>query len=180
MFGGRGGRGSGGRFEGPGFSGLGPSGLRAGRGLGPGGDSDGHDGPLGVDHFPGTPRQPAIDPAVLERRKKNIAARLKRQVHGLQMLADFIDESVHERASEILGDRGSGSVGHETEVQRPGNPSSMYMYKVLGADDKERQPICQQRFDQTQAFEYCLQLYQAVPEVRMSKYGHFVLPATAG
>lgn len=175
----------GGRFDGMGgrghFGELGPSGLRAGRGFGgPGGFQGPSNGPGG---FQGTPRQPVIDPAVRERRNKSIAARLKRQVRGLQLSADLVEESILERFADVeAGDDeqdDSKGVSEKAEEQSTGGLKGMYMYKVLGGDDKDRLPICQQRFDQTQAFEYCLQLYQAVPEVRISKYGHFVVPAVA-
>lgn len=124
-----------------------------------------------------------IDPAVRERRNKSIAARLKRQVRGLQLSADLVEESILERFADVeAGDDeqdDSKGVSEKAEEQSTGGLKGMYMYKVLGGDDKDRLPICQQRFDQTQAFEYCLQLYQAVPEVRISKYGHFVVPAVA-
>ena len=176
MFPGRGARGRfAGRFDSPRppFGGLGPNGMRAGHGYeGPSNFEGPGDSPAGKGF---TPRQPAIDPAVLERRKKSVAARLKRQVAGLQLSADLVDESVLERFSEIE----AAAEGEESSPEdQPGDLSRMYMFKVLGGDDKDRLPICQQRFDQTQAFEYCLQLYQTVPEVRMSKYGHFIVPAS--
>ena len=177
MFAGRGSRGFGGRMEGPGTGGLGPSGMRAGRGFGPRAFEGPEGSGGGMGQGLGSPRQPAIDPAVLERRKKSITARLQRQIRALQISGDLVDEAVLQRVAE-LEEKGGQASSHQHEGE-PGGPAAdlagMYMYKVLGADDRERLPMCQQRFDQTQAFEYCLQLYQAVPEVRMSKFGHFIV-----
>ncbi|KAK9803457.1 hypothetical protein WJX73_003993 [Symbiochloris irregularis] len=166
----------GGRFEGPGASELGPSGMRAGRGFGRSGEWQGMNGHAGRGTAAGPP-QPAIDPAVLERRRKSIAARLRRQVAGLQVPADLVEEGVLERLAEVKAAEGTDLSASESAGMRP--VSSSYMFKAMGADERERLPICQQRFDQTQAFEYCLQLYQAVSDIHLSKYGHFVSTAAA-
>ena len=50
-----------------------------------------------------------------------------------------------------------------------------YLWEGLGSADAGQDVVPDQQFDQSEAFEYCLHLYNSVPEVRASKAGSYIV-----
>ena len=50
-----------------------------------------------------------------------------------------------------------------------------FMWDCLGGDEAAQESAPEQRYDQSEAFEYCLQLYQSVSKIQASKFGHYIV-----
>ena len=50
-----------------------------------------------------------------------------------------------------------------------------FMWDCLGGDEAAQESAPEQRYDQSEAFEYCLQLYQSVSKIQPSKFGHYIV-----
>ena len=50
-----------------------------------------------------------------------------------------------------------------------------FMWECLGGEEAAQEASSEIRYDQSEAFEYCLQLYQTVSKIQPSKFGHYIV-----
>ena len=50
-----------------------------------------------------------------------------------------------------------------------------YLWESLGSAEGGQDALPEQQYDQSEAFEYCLHLYNSVPQVRASKAGSYTV-----
>ena len=124
---------------------------------------------------PGMSSRPAVDPAILSRRKANADARLHQQVSQLRIASNLVPERLNDKYQLLL--KTNDGTGKPAPVVEPVQTASAYMYSAIHSEQPSAAVAAGKGADRV-AFDAVVELYQrpqAAQWTRPSKHGTFIL-----